>query len=115
VLNISKFEYEYNLIRLGYELGVKNKGKNYIDPIAFNTLIAIKKACKKLHKYCEAYCDKADFKYELIEKQQKRINFLVGELPIWINLKVVEFQNDPRGSEVKFNNGWVSNWIYGGC
>lgn len=96
---------EYELIRLGSEIGE-------IDGIVFNVLKKLKRSVLKHNRLCEDYCNIPNFNYERIEKQEKKIEHLIKELPVKLNIKIESIQHDPRGWEYKFNSYWLTQWIY---
>jgi hypothetical protein len=105
-------EYEFMRFTLEELRLSKNKKDFFIDINTYQTLLKIKRAVLKHHKLCEMYCDVPDFNPNRIDKQEDKIKFLIGELPIKLNLKVDEIGRDPRGWEYKFNNYWFSQWVY---
>lgn len=111
---------EYNLMRFGYEIGqlmateLTKDCKFTIDYISYTKFVTIRKAVKRHKKLCEDGCNLPNFDFNKIEKQEAKITKLVNELPIGLNLKIDEFQQDPRGHTVKFNNYWFNSFIWGG-
>ena len=98
---------DFELIKLGQSISI-----DCFDRIVFKKMIKIKRMAKMLHKFCESYCNEENFEYEKIDNLRKKIKIEFGELPIGLNLKILEFQNDPRGWEIKTNNYFFDIFLY---